>query len=55
MQDLESLFEESYSLYKSRKTELKSSKTPEEVELSRRKKNDNRYKKLLKDKLITQE
>jgi len=55
IQDLESLFEESYSLYKTRKTELKSSKTPEEIEISRRKRNDNRYKKLLKDKLITQE
>ncbi|MBN2570741.1 MAG: TerB N-terminal domain-containing protein [Ignavibacteriales bacterium] len=55
MQDLQSLFEETYSLYKSKKSELKSNKTPEELEIARKKKNESRYKKLLKEKLLTQE
>lgn len=55
MQELQSLFNETYALYKSKKAELKSDKTPEELELARKKRNENRYKKLLKEKKITQE
>jgi len=55
MQDLHSLFDEAYTLYKSKKAELKSNKTPEEIELARKKRNENRYKKLLKEKKLTQE
>lgn len=55
MQDLQSLFDETYTLYKSKKAELKSDKKPEEIELARKKKNENRYKKLLKEKKLTQE
>jgi len=55
IQELESLFDETYTLYKSKKAELKSGKTPEEIELARKKRNSNRYKKLLKEKKLTQE
>ncbi len=54
MQDLQSLFEESYSLYKSKKVLLKSGKTSEEIENAKKNKNENRYKKLLKNKMLTQ-
>ena len=54
MQDLENLFSEAYNLYKSKKILIKSNKTPEEIEEALKKKNDTRYKKLLKEKLITQ-
>lgn len=53
MQDLQSLFNDTYSLYKSKKALLKSSKTPEEIAIALLKKNESRYKKLLKEKLIT--
>lgn len=55
IQELQSVFDETYTLYKSKKAELKSDKTPEEIELARRKRNENRYKKLLKEKKLTQE
>jgi len=55
IQELQSLFDETYTLYKSKKAELKSDKTPEEIELARKKRNENRYKKLLKEKKLTQE
>jgi len=54
MQDLESLFVETYSLYKSKKALLRSNKTPEEMEEALKKKNEIRYKKLLKGKMINQ-
>lgn len=54
MQKLQSLFEETYSLYKSKKLALKSNKTSDELEIARKKKNENRYKILLKDKKLTQ-
>lgn len=54
MQDFENLFVETYSLYKSNKTLLRSNKTPDEIEEALKKKNETRYKKLLKEKLITQ-
>ncbi len=54
MQDSQSLFEETYNLYKTRKSLLKSNKTPEEIEFAVKKKNENRYKKLLKEKQLSQ-
>jgi len=55
MQDLHNLFDETYSLYKSKKSELKSNKTSEEIVIARKKRNENRYKKLIKEKKLTQE
>lgn len=55
MEDLQSLYDESYAIYKSKKAELKSGKTPEEIKLSQKKKNENRYSKMLKDKKLTQD
>lgn len=54
MADLESLFKDSYALYKEKKKLLKSGKTVEEIVLALRDKNKKRYKKLLKEKLITE-
>lgn len=54
MQDLQSIFDETFSLYKSKKTLLKFNKTPEELEVTKKKKNENRYRKLLKEKMLTQ-
>lgn len=53
MSDLESVFNDAYSLYKEKKKLLKSGKTVEEMAAALREKNIKRYKKLLKDKLIT--
>lgn len=55
MQELQSIFDEAYNLYKSKKAELRSDKTPEEIETARKKRNENRYKKLLKEKKLSQE
>ena len=55
IEELQSLFDETYSLYKSQKAELRSDKTPEEIEIARKKRNENRYKKLLNEKKLTQE
>ena len=53
--DMESLFNDSYTLYKDKKKLLKTGKTPEEIAAALLAKNLRRYKKLLKEKLITQE
>jgi len=54
MEDLKLLFEDSYRIFKAKKSLIKSDKTPEEIEAAILKKNENRYKKLLKEKMITQ-
>lgn len=53
MEDLKTLFDETYEMYKSKKSLLKSNKSPEEIEEALKKKNETRYKKLLKEKMIT--
>lgn len=53
MQDLENLFIETYNLYKFQKSLLKSNKTPAEIKAALIKKNETRYKRLLKEKAIT--
>jgi len=53
MQELKIVHDETYNLYKAKKRLLSSNKTPEEIEIALKKKNENRYKKLLKEKKIT--
>lgn len=53
MEDLKILFNETYGMYKSKKSLMKSNKSPEEIEEAIKKKNETRYKKLLKEKMIT--
>jgi len=54
IEDLKLLFDDSYRLYKAKKSLTKIDKTPEEIEAAIQKKHENRYKKLLKEKMITQ-
>jgi len=55
MEDLRSIFDESYESYKRNKRQASSGKSPQELEEYRKSKNQSRYSKLLKEKLITQE
>ena len=54
MEGIEGIYNASYELYKQKKALQRSNKTPEEIAETQRKKAENRYKKLLKEKMITQ-
>ena len=55
MDDIEAIHNIAYDRYKKKKAIAKSNKTPEEAALSLKKRDSNRYKRLLKEKSITQE
>ena len=55
MGQIETIHNIAYDRYKKRKAIAKSNKTPEEAALALKKRDENRYKRLLKEKSITQE
>jgi len=54
MEDLKGIFDETYDLFKLKNKMNRSNKTPEEIQAAIFRKNENRYKKLLKEKKINQ-